>query len=128
METDMPRLSEIYGGNYLKAEDLGSLSPVVIIEEVSVMSADDGKKKLVLHFHGKDKTLVLNVTNANMVQELLGSDDTDDWLGKRIRLYTTKVDFQGKRVSAIRIKAASKAAPPPEPDDDIEDDSEPVPF
>jgi hypothetical protein len=124
----MPRLNEIYGGNYLKAEDLGSSSPVVIIEEVSVMSADDGKKKLVLHFHGKDKTLVLNVTNANTVQELLGSDDTDDWLGKRIRLYTTKVDFQGKRVSAIRIKAAGKAAPPPpEPEEEIEEDIE-VPF
>jgi hypothetical protein len=126
----MPKLSEIYGGNYLKADDIKDRGDVnVVIENVSIMDADDGKKKAVLHFKGKDKTLVLNVTNANMVDELLGSDDTDEWIGRRICLYTTKVDFQGKRVLAIRVKAARVEAakgravkPPPEPEPETDPD------
>jgi len=129
----MPRLNEIYGGNYLKAEDLKDRGDVnVIIDNISIMEGDDGKKKAVLHFKGKDKTLPLNITNANMVEELLGSDDTDDWIGRRICLYTCKVDFQGKRVLAIRVKGASstKAAPPPPPPPDLDGEltDETVPF
>jgi len=132
----MPKLNEIYGGNYLKAEDLKDHGAVnVVIENVSITEMEDGKKKAVLHFKGKEKTLPLNVTNANMLDELLGSDDTDDWIGRRICLYTTKVDFQGKRVLAIRIKAATSgvtkpvAKPEPEPEpDEIENELEDAPF
>jgi hypothetical protein len=119
----MAKLSEIYGGNYMKAEDIkdrGDLNAT--IEKVSIVAMDDGKKKAVLHFKGSDKTLPLNVTNANMVEELLGSNDTDDWEGQRVCLYTCKVDFQGKRVLAIRIKAARKAAKPAPPPPPVEDD------
>jgi hypothetical protein len=127
----MPKLSEIYGGNYMKAEDIAGREVNVVIEEVSIMKDKDDKKKAVLHFKGKDKTLPVNVTNANMIEELLGTDDTDDWVGQRICLYTTKVDFQGKRVLAIRIKeakGASKPAPEPEPDpvEELTDDD--IPF
>ena len=121
----MPKLSEVYGGNYLKAEDIKDRDVTVLIDRVTIAELDEGKKKAVLHFKGKDKTLALNVTNANMLQEILGSDDTDDWIGNKITLFTTKVDFQGKRVLAIRIKEASngkpaQAPPPPElTDDDI---------
>ena len=121
----MPKLSEVYGGNYLKAEDIKDRDVTVLIDRVTIAELDEGKKKAVLHFKGKDKTLALNVTNANMLQEILGSDDTDDWIGNKITLFTTKVDFQGKRVLAIRIKEASngkpvQAPPPPElTDEDI---------
>lgn len=120
----MARLSEIYGGNYMKAEDIKERGDVnVTIEKVSIVAMEDGKKKAVLHFKNTDKCLPLNVTNANMMEELLGSDDTDDWEGKRICLYTCKVDFQGKRVLAIRIKEAatqraSRPVPPPPPVED----------
>lgn len=106
------KLNEVYGGNYLKAEDIKEHGPVrVVVESVTIMDADDGKKKAVLHFRGKDKSLPLNITNANMVAELYG-DEMDDWEGKRLTLYVCKVDFQGKRVDAIRIKDAATAAEP----------------
>jgi hypothetical protein len=131
------KTGDIYGGNYLKAEDLKDRGDVnVLIESVSIMEGDDGKKKAVLHFRGKDKTLPLNVTNANMVEELLNTDETDDWIGRRICLYTCKVDFQGKRVLAIRVKAASNGQPaartppppppPSEPVQELTDDD--IPF
>jgi hypothetical protein len=130
----VPKLNEIYGGNYMKAEDIKDKGDVgVTIERVSIVEMDDGKKKAVLHFKNSEKTLPLNVTNANMLEELLGSDDTDDWEGKRVCLYTCKVDFQGKRVLAIRIKGAPQKAaarapqPPPPPVEDELDDSD-IPF
>jgi len=132
----VPKLSDIYGGNYLKAEDLKDKGDInVTIEKVSIVEMDDGKKKAVLHFLGKDKTLPLNVTNANMAEEIFGSDDTDDWEGQRICLYTCKVDFQGKRVLAIRVKAATakaakpKPKPEPEPEpEEIENELDEAPF
>lgn len=133
----MPKLNEIYGGDYLVAEDIGKGRELVVtIEDVSVMETGEGKKKAVLRFTGKKKTLPLNITNANMVTELLGSNDTDDWEGRRICLYTCMVDFQGRRVLAIRIKGAPtkkavKPPPEPEPEDDEPvqelDDSD-IPF
>lgn len=113
----MARINDIYGGNYLKAEDIKGNGDIrVTIESVSY-DEYDGKKRAVLHFRGKDKCLPLNVTNANMIAELLGSDEMDDWEGQMIVLYVTRVDFQGKRVDAIRIKEAPKrtVAPPPPP-------------
>jgi hypothetical protein len=70
----MAKLNEIYGGNYMKAEDIkdkGDLN--VTIASVSIMEMDDGKKKAVLHFKNSEKTLPLNITNANMMEELTGS-------------------------------------------------------
>ena len=117
----MARLGDIYGGGgtFLKAEDIKGKGDVnVVIESVSY-DEYDGKKRAVLHFRGKEKVLPLNVTNANMVADLLHSEEMDDWEGQRICLYVTKVPFQGKPVDAIRVKEArngTAAAPKPKPE------------
>lgn len=94
--------SELFPGKYLRHEDLGTSRPVVTIKKVTVETVGDDQKP-VLYFAGKEKGLVCNKTNWNMVVELTGEDDSDNWVGKKIRLYVAKVDFQGKRVPAIRI-------------------------
>lgn len=130
----MPRVSDVYGGNWMTADDLQGREANVTIESVSIHDMNDGKKKAALHFVGKDKALLLNVTNGNTIAEMFGTDEMDDWEGKRIRLYVAKVDFQGKRVPAIRVKEApnSRPAPPPpppppvDPDESLTDDD--IPF
>lgn len=128
------KLNEVFSGDYLKAEDLKGSSPTVTIESVEVkeFTEGDGKsKKLILHFVGKDKSLVANKTNSNIIAEVLGSDDTDDWGGRRITLTTRKVEFQGKLVPAIRVSldgpVGQKVKAPAPPPVDVNDDSE-VPF
>lgn len=98
----MPKTSEMFSGSYLKASDIGRSRAGVVIEDV-VQEQLGKDEKWVLRFKGKEKGLVLNKTNASILEEVLGSDDTDDWVGKRITLYSTKVEFQGKRVDAIRV-------------------------
>ena len=127
----MPKLNQVFGGDYLKAEDLQGKSVPVIIESVDVKDFDDGKK-LIITFEGKDKTLVCNKTNASILEETLGSSDTDDWIGKRAVLITKKVEFQGKLVPAIRFSLEPNAAPvkqaPPTEPVLPEDDGSEIPF
>ncbi len=133
----MAKLNDIFGGDYLKAEHLGDRPVTVTIESVKVKDFDDGSK-LILTFVGKDRALVCNRTNANQIAELLGSSETEDWEGKRIGLCVRKVDFQGKRVNAIRVmdelpksaQAAQAQRPTPQPEpadnDGFDPDADPA--
>jgi len=126
-----------FPSNYLKASDLGEAQPVVTIDRMEVEPIGRNKEmKPVLYFVGKEKGVVLNKTNAKKIADVLGSKDTDDWAGGKVRLYATETEFAGETVECIRIKAAGVAAKPkpkpvpvaPPPDDDapIEDDE--IPF
>jgi len=97
---------EIYKSNsdLLKAEDIGHGMPTVTISNVSLKEFDNGERKLALHFHGKDKIMTLNKTNANAMENLYGPN-TDNWLNKQIMLFTMNVDYQGKQTLGLRIRA-----------------------
>lgn len=134
----MPNINDVFGGGFLKAEDLKGGSPTVKIERVEVKDFDDGKK-LIIHFAGKDKALVCNKTNAAIIEDVLGSSNTDDWEGQRIVLTTKKVEFQGKLVPAIRVsldapkstQATQRQAAPPPPPEPADNDGGPeddIPF
>lgn len=121
------RTSEVYASKVsLKAADLGTSRARVVIDGAELVKFDEGEK-IVLAFRDKEKTLVLNKTNAGIIEEMLGSDDTDDWMGKSIVLYATKVDFQGKRVAAIRVsddpRDYPKAKPAPKRQPAVDEDA-----
>lgn len=125
--------SDVFASNSLKADDLQGTEPVVTIDKVTTQEFnDDGRKALkpIIHFVGKEKTLVCNKTNWNSIVEITGEADSDNWHGKRIKLVRAMVDYQGRRVPAIRIDApprgASRPQPPPPPVDAPDEDS--IPF
>jgi hypothetical protein len=107
---------------WLKAADLKGKTVTVTIEDCrsEVVDRKTGKTQPVLTFEGKDKQLGLNVTNFKRVAELTGEDDSENWAGHQIALFPCMVDFQGKSIEAIRIKAASskKVASKPAKDED----------
>lgn len=102
------KLDDIYsGGASLKASDLQGSARKVKIASYEIREFDNNgqkQKRAVLAFEGKDKGLVVNKTNAQIIAQNAGSEDLDDWIGKEIILYPTKVDFSGNMVDAIRIK------------------------
>ena len=125
-------LSTVFGGDTLKASDLQGHEPTVIIESVQMKKFDNGNK-LVITFEGKKKALVCNKTNANRIAYAYGTN-TDNWVGQQVVLFTDLVDFQGKAVEAIRVRAKkptpradmittgpqpSRAAQHSDPDDDL---------
>ena len=137
----------------LKAADLrdeqGKAKAVrVTIDSVTTQEFEDNGQKVIkpiIHFAGKEKTLVCNRTNALRIIEAVGSDESDTWIGWSITLYPTMVDGPKGRVDAIRVddrpgaskppvKAAPRAVAPPEPPDEdfdaggaMPDDSD-IPF
>jgi hypothetical protein len=101
-------LNEVFPSKYIKADDLkGREAPVTISE--AVMEVLGNEQKLILYFEGKEKGMVCNKTNAGRIAYLYG-DDTDDWIGKEIILCSEFVEFQGKTVKGLRVKAPNKPA------------------
>lgn len=104
----MSSIDDIYttSSKFLKAADLNNQKPVVEIANAEVHENTyngETKKQVVLSFTGKDKVLGLNKTNARRIAALIGTDDFNDWIGWRIRLYVDQTDLDGKTVDCIRI-------------------------
>jgi len=106
MEKNTMKISSAFPSTYMKAGDLQNRRVLVTIAKV-VMKEIGTDTKLVAYFKDKRRGLVLNKTNANVIQDIAGTDETDDWNGVQSVLYPTKVDFQGRRVDAIRIERAA---------------------
>lgn len=110
-------------GSFLKQEDLLGREVRVVVESVTLedIKTDDGKeKKLVAHFTGKEKGLVLNRTTCEALEAITGTDDTDHWTGTPVVLFVDPtVKFGGKTVGGLRIKSIPSrpvpVAPPPPP-------------
>ena len=110
------RVGKYAEGNsrYLKGLHLEGSEPTWTIshaEEQTML----GEEKLVVYFEEEDRGLVLNRTNARRLVDAFG-DDADEWVGKRVVLYTEPVDFNGKTTDAIRLKKAKSQAAPVEQD------------
>lgn len=124
------KASDFFSGKSLKAEDIKGHEPIVTIERVTTADFEDGKKPII-HFKGKEKTLVCNRTNWNSIVDITGEDDSENWPGHQIKLVVARVDYQGKRVDAIRIDAPPTSAPvrrsPEPPPVEAPDDSD-IPF
>jgi hypothetical protein len=79
--------------------------------ELATFKNDDGSEqsKPVLYFEETPKQFVLNKTNATVLAMMFG-EDTSTWLGGKITLFPTRVDFKGRKVDSVRIKRPAKAA------------------
>jgi len=124
-------------GSYLKSEDLQGKTPKVVIASVEmedVKDNDTGKmeKKLVMHFVGKDKTLILNRTNCETLEAICGTDDYGSWVGHAVVLWADpNVRFGNKTVTGLRIRAVSNGhvvPPPPPPPTVVESELDEIPF
>ena len=115
----MPKTSEMRESKFLKQTDVGRGALGTVDKVVQMNVAKEGadpEMKWCLTFAEIDKPLVLNSTNIQLCEKIFGSDDTDQWHGKRLVLYTDpNVSFQGKLVGGIRVRAPKPSAVPPPP-------------
>jgi len=138
-------ISQLKESKFLKKEDCGKgiLLTIDHLEQQNVAMSDQPEElKHCLVFQEDVKPLVLNNTNAQLIASITGSDETDDWHGHQIVLYTDPtVTNRGKVVGGIRARAPKKqpprtapaAAPAPAPARPApapaaEDDDDDVPF
>lgn len=105
----MPNVNEMLPSAYLKKEDCDPPILVTIADIKQENLAMEGKPqelKWVMFFAEHEKGIVLNSTNIQLAASICASQNTDDWIGKRIVLYSDpNVSFGGKLVGGIRIRA-----------------------
>ena len=123
---------KLFPSKYLKATDLDGRDVVVRIRSVlsePVQSQEgESEDKPVVHFHGTDKRLVLNKTNADTIAGLYGPE-VDRWANRPVTLFVQHgVQAFGKSVDALRVRPE----PPPgsavaHSSDGVQTTSEPPP-
>ena len=137
---------KVFPSKYLKSSDLNGKPVTVTIERATLekLKALDGKEqeKIVLTFRNAKKALPLNRTNYDSITEIVGDDETDNWIGQRIELFADTIQMAGKIVACVRIRAPVqrdlprlKATEPPappvlqEPDNSLDDEmDDEIPF
>ncbi len=104
----MPSFREAFSSTskYLKAANV-TRRRVVEVERVGYEDVGPAgqptQSKLVARFVRADQGLVLNVTNAEAVAKIAGTDDYLEWPGTEIELYPTETELKGRRVPCIRV-------------------------
>lgn len=92
--------------NYIGHWDLdGDLTVKITKVEKKQIQSQDGTKEwcLVAHLDGH-KPMILNKTNAKTIEKIFKSGFIEDWTGKQIILYRTRVKSFGDMVDALRIR------------------------
>ncbi|MGR3219114.1 MAG: hypothetical protein ACUZ8H_04755 [Candidatus Anammoxibacter sp.] len=107
-------VENLYKSNsdFIKADDLQGKTIELTIDEVTIEEIE-GTPKIVLSFQGKEKKLILNKTNADVLADTYG-DDEDTWEGKELVLYPSKVNYNGKMVKCLRVRIDTPAVSPAE--------------
>src|SRR5215831_18940064 len=100
-------LSSAFPSKYLTAADLPDEgSQAVTIEKIGLEEVGrDKETKPVIYFEEFSKALICNKTNGRAIARALGTEEFDEWVGRRIALYRAEVEFAGEMVEAIRVKA-----------------------
>ena len=109
-------IDDFFPSKYLKSDDLNGKDVALTIRDVERKQFEEEIKPIVW-FEETTKGLVLNRTNFGSISKLHGRE-TDTWLGKRVALFGTEVDFRGTATMAVRVRLKV----PPETgitDDDI---------
>ena len=130
----MPRTSEMVQSKYLKTADVPD--PVIVtvtkVGKVNLAKEDAAPEyKWAMRFKEFDKPMVLNTTNIKIAEKVFGSDNTDDWTGKEIILFTDdNVTFGGELVGGLRFKGKEKepVRATPKPAGKFDDLTDDIPF
>ncbi len=114
------RKKDAFPSKYLAAADIEDAGEITLTikgvdwEEIKNIQTGKPEQRPVMTFKEREvggievKPLIVNVTNWNAMEKLCGSDESDDWNGKRVTFYTTEVEAFGETKLAIRVRNKTK--------------------
>ena len=105
----------MFKGDYVTALELGDKTPTLTIDDVRIvkLEGEDGtaKDKGVVYFKETKRGWVMNRTNATCLAAMFG-DDTNDWKGKHVTLFSQMVQVGKERKPGLRVKGSPDIAAP----------------
>lgn len=106
-------INNAFPSKYLKSGDIPEDADLILtIKEVvqeTVGQGEEAESKPIVYFQEQEKGLVLNKTNATAIMGMYGPE-TNGWVGKRIAMFATEVDFAGKQTLALRVRLKAPKA------------------
>ena len=113
----MAKTSEMIESKYLKQADVADEEMVVTIVKVGkgniAKEGDEPELKWMVRFNEFSKPMIINSTNIKRLARACGSEESDDWVGKKVVLYVDHdVEYAGNVVGGLRIRGVAKADPP----------------
>lgn len=122
------KTSQMITSKFLKKDDFPQ-PEVLTIKDCSLEEVGKGDTRWVLFFKEKAKGVVLNVTKIKQLESAYG-DDTDGWVGKKVKLSHDPTVMMGtQQVGGIKMQLPSGSPPvqprAPAPAEDFNDD---IPF
>lgn len=108
------KLNDLFPRKYATGEDLAGKSVALTISHLRLekMIPTPGTapvEKWVVFFKEAQKGIVLSKTLAFQISKAVGSEDTDDWVGKKVVLYPEPVNVAGYTRTAIRAREAAES-------------------
>ena len=106
---NMTHWKKLTNPDYLGAYSLEDGQDIILtVDRVTTetVTGPEGKKEVctVIHWKEKQKPMILNVTNAKMIERLLGTPYVEQWSGHRLQIGTEKVKAFGDIVDALRVR------------------------
>ena len=126
----MANINQMIESKYLKQSDVDGEVEVTILKigQINVAREDEQPEmKWAAKLEEFKKPMVLNSTNLQLLAKACGSEESDDWIGKKVVIFADpNVSFGGKLVGGLRVKLPiKKKAATGSKFDDMADD---IPF
>ena len=113
----MAKVTDMIESKYLKQADVDGemIGTITKVGRGNIAKeGDEPEHKWMIRFAEFSKPMILNSTNIKRLARACKSEDTDDWIGKKVMLYVDPdVEFAGNVVGGLRIK--TYVAPVPQP-------------
>lgn len=104
-------IGQMFPGKFLNATELPKQNAepnAVTIERISSTPVQNRHTKeteelWLVHLREFDRPMKLNQSNATKIASVLGSQNTEGWIGRRINIYATKTEVAGEVYDVIRV-------------------------
>lgn len=109
MSEKLTHWKKLHNPNYLGAFSFDPGKDMVLTikytAEETVVGADGSKEDcMVIHFVEPVLPFICNVTNAKTIADVLKSPYVENWAGRKVQFYVTKVKAFGETVDAVRVR------------------------
>ena len=96
--------SDYFGSQHMPADGSDMIVTIKEAGTEAIRSSHGTEQKLVLTITADPDKWIINKTNGKMIAKVLETDFLDEWVGKKVQLYVTKVASPEGLVDAVRVR------------------------